>query len=311
VSLTPFGRVLDASPTGVDPTFEAPFEANKKAVTRAVGQAHAEGLRVLLVPHLWVESGEWRGEIDPLADDAWKRWVDGYGRFLLAWARVAEASGVDMLAVGVELRSLATTTHAPLFTKLIREVRSVYHGLLVYSGNWDDIEDTVVLADVDVIGLNAFFPLSLADDQPFDVHVQGAVEIASRMRALAETWHKPIVFTEIGYTTRTNTAVKPWLWPDTMSDVRIDQVAQAEAYAALLAPMLDATWFAGFFVWRVYADPNDVSQEAEWGFSPRGKLAELIVRDAFATWWGVDGGVDPGGSWSSFATPRAEGVAKY
>jgi hypothetical protein len=57
---------------------------------------------------------------------------------------------------------------------------------------------------------------------------------------------------------------------------------------SLLAPLLDAPSFAGFFVWRLYADPDDTSQEAEWGFSPRGKLAELVVRDAFAARWVAD-----------------------
>ena len=57
-------------------------------------------------------------------------------------------------------------------------------------------------------------------------------------------------------------------------------------------PLLDEPDFAGFFVWRVYADPDDVSQEAEWGFSPRGKLAELVVRDAFAARWAGDGARD-------------------
>ena len=51
---------------------------------------------------------------------------------------------------------------------------------------------------------------------------------------------------------------------------------------AALEPPLDEPDFAGFFVWRVYSDPDDVSQEAEWGFSPEGKQAEVVVRDAFA-----------------------------
>src|SRR5678809_228814 len=63
VSLTPFGRVADLSPSGVSLTFEQPFEQNRVAVGRAIDQAHAAGLKVLLVPHLWVESGGWRGEI--------------------------------------------------------------------------------------------------------------------------------------------------------------------------------------------------------------------------------------------------------
>ena len=88
----------------------------------------------------------------------------------------------------------------------------------------------------------------------------------------------------MGYTTRADPAVRPWEWPDGMKGVRVDERAQAEAYRALIAPF-STRRFAGFFVWRVYADPDDVSQEAEWGFSPRGKPAELVLRDAFAARW--------------------------
>ncbi|MEL6318156.1 MAG: OmpA family protein, partial [Pseudomonadota bacterium] len=58
-----------------------------------------------------------------------------------------------------------------------------------------------------------------------------------------------------------------------------------------LAPLTKIPECAGFFVWRTYADPGDVSQEAEWGFSPRGKLAELILRDAFTASWAADGAI--------------------
>src|SRR5690606_11411168 len=71
VSLTPFGRVWDLKSTGVDPTFEAPFDVNYAAIAKAVDQAHARGLKVMLVPHLWVESGGWRAEIDPEGDAGW------------------------------------------------------------------------------------------------------------------------------------------------------------------------------------------------------------------------------------------------
>ena len=92
-----------------------------------------------------------------------------------------------------------------------------------------------------------------------------------------------------------------------MKNVKVDELAQAEAYAGLLAPLLDEPRFAGFFVWRVYADPDDVSQEAEWGFSPRGKLAEQVMRDAFAAWWAVDGPRLPGDA-AGRVGPDAPGV---
>ena len=75
-----------------------------------------------------------------------------------------------------------------------------------------------------------------------------------------------------------------------MSHVTVDEAAQATAYRGAPRALLDEPDFAGFFVWRVYADPDDVSQEAPWGFSPRGKLAEGVMRDAFEARWACDPG---------------------
>jgi hypothetical protein len=288
VALTPFGRTADLDGTGVDMTFESPFERNRQDVARAVQMAHARGLHVMLVPHLWVESGAWRGEMNPKTDEGWKRWADAYSRFVRAWARLAEESGVEMFSAGVELRSWVTTPRAPSFTRLLRDLRRVYHGVLTYSGNWDDIEDTVVLGDVDVIGINAFYPLADRPSASAESMLARARAVRARVHALASDWQKPVLFTEIGYTTRADPALRPWEWPDSMSAMKVDEAAQATAYRALLEPMLDEHDFAGFFVWRVYADPDDTSQEAPWGFSPRGKLAERVMRDAFAARWASD-----------------------
>jgi hypothetical protein len=296
VSLTPFGRVLDLAPSGVSWTFEQRYEDNRKAVLRAIGQAHRKGLRVLLVPHLWVESGGWRGEIDPGDDDAWERWSKSYGAFLKAWAEVAREGKADMLAVGVELRSWATTTHAPSLVDLVREIRAVYPGPLTYAANWDDAEQTVIWGELDYIGVNAFFPLADAPGARFEKLLEGGRGVAKRLGALSREWGKSVVLTEFGYTTRPDPAVRPWEWPDSMTNVVVDELAQAEAYAALLAPLIDEPWLAGAFVWRFYADPDDVSQEAEWGFSPRGKLAELVLRDAYAARWVSDGPWSAGGA---------------
>lgn len=289
VSITPFGRVADLRPTGIDWSFEAPFHENREAVLAAMRQAHAEGLRVLLVPHLWVESGEWRALIDPGDDEGWARWAKAYEAFVLAWAKVAEEGGAEMFSVGVELRSWLTTTRAVSFLPILDAVRRVYRGPLTYSANWDDVDDTVLLGQLDYIGINAFYPLAEREGASFAEQLQGGERVRERVRALASRWQKPVLFTEIGYTTRPDPAVRPWEWPDGMRDVVVDERAQAEAYLALLAPLKDEPSFAGFFVWRVYADPDDVTQEADWGFSPRGKLAERIVRHAFRTRWPRDG----------------------
>jgi hypothetical protein len=288
ISLTPFGRAWDLKATGVDKTFELPFEENQRGMLRAVQQAHARGLRVLLVPHLWVESGGWRAEIDPDGAEGWRRFAEGYRAFVLEWARFATRARVDMLAVGVELRSWLTTTHAPSFLPILRDIRATYAGPLTYAANWDDVEQTVILGELDVIGINAFYPLTDKQNASDAELEQGGMDVAKKVEALAQLWQKPVVFNEFGYTARSDPALRPWEWPDHMHDVKVDARAQAAAYRGLLRGMLATPELRGGFVWRLYADPDDLSQEAEWGFSPRGRAAELYLRGAYWSSWASD-----------------------
>src|SRR5690606_4236181 len=99
---------------------------NRAAIELAIDQAHARGLQVMLVPHLWVEKGGWRGEIEFESDAEWETWAASYREFVLTWARVAEQKNVALFSMGVELRSWVTTTRAPSFTELIHEVRRIY-----------------------------------------------------------------------------------------------------------------------------------------------------------------------------------------
>lgn len=286
VALTPFGRVGDLAGRGVDPTFEAPHAQNRADVSLAIRQAHALGLSVMLVPHLWVESKEWRAKIDPGSDEGWRRWEASYRKYVLGWAEVAERTHVDLFSLGVELRSWVTTTRAPSFVRLAADVRKRYHGLLTYSGNWDDVADTCIWSAVDVVGINAFFPLTDHDDATAEELWRGGEKVQELVRELGRDTGKPVLFTEMGYTTRKNPAKDPWSWPEDMQHVVVDQAAQAAAYRGLLGPALqEKEAFAGFFVWRVYADPDDVSQEPEYGFSPRGKQAEVPLREAFGARW--------------------------
>ena len=146
VAITPFGRVGDLAGRGVDPSFEQPFAKNKEDIRRGIAMAHARGLSVMLVPHLWVESGEWRAKIDPPTDAAWNAWTKSYGAFVKGWAEVAQSSHVELFSAGVELRSWVTTPRAPSFAALVRELRAIYKGPITYSANWDDVEQTVVLS---------------------------------------------------------------------------------------------------------------------------------------------------------------------
>lgn len=288
VSLTVFGRVLDLKSTGVSVSFEAPLEQNQKNVCRAVALAHERGFKVMLVPHLWVESHGWRAELDPGGEAGWSSWEASYGRYVKGWARVAERCGIDLLAAGVELRFWVTSSRAPTFVLLLKELRDLYSGPLTYAANWDDAPDTVIWRDLDVIGVNGFYPLHW-EKAPTDRQIsQGAMRAAREVESLAQNWDRPVIFTEFGYTAREDTMVEPWLWPEELEGVERHEADQARAYAALLQEIRHAKGFLGAFVWRMYADVADLSQEPDWAFSPWGKRAEAVLGTAFASRFSSD-----------------------
>lgn len=278
ISLTAFARVWDKQSVGIDLSFERPYAETERALARAVQQAHARGLRVLFVPHLWLESGEWRAELDLHHPEKAARFVDNYGKFVLFWAKMAERSEVDLFSVGVELRSWVTSSQAPSFVELIKKVRQSYHGPLTYAANWDDAEDTVIWGELDVIGINAFYPLHWEDNASYAQVEAGGLRVRKQVNELAQRYERSVLFTEFGYTTRKDTEIKPWLWPEQLGQVVADEKAQERAYEALLGSMNELPGFAGSVIWRMYSDVADMSQEPDWGFSPWGKRAEVQLR---------------------------------
>jgi hypothetical protein len=303
VSITPFGRIWDLRSTEIVMDFEAPWEENRAAIRTMVQQAHERGIRVLVIPHLWVETGGWRGEIDPGTPEGWADFQASYRRFVTAWAREAAAAGADAMSIGVECKSWSGR-YGGVWRSMIDEVRTIFPGLLTYSANWDEAEDVLFWDQLDLVGINAFYPLASQPRASFEDYVRGAMAARQSVGELAEVLDMPVLFVEVGYTTRTDAAVEPWLWPDGMEGVVVDEAEQARALLASFRAFLPEPWFTGFFVWRYYADLDDVSQEAVWGFSPHGKRAATVLRRVYRSPWGVDAAPyavpdgPPGGSWA-------------
>lgn len=287
ISVTPFGRVWSLSSSEIQMDFEAPFGENRAAVARMIRQAKARGMGVLLIPHLWVETGGWRGEMDPGSDEGWRAYQASYRAFVLSWAELAAEAGADGFSIGVECKSWSGR-FGDYWSGLIRDVRARFPGFLTYSANWDEVEGVIFWDQLDLIGVNAFYPLSHHDDASYAEYLEGAGRARDGIHQLALQFEMPVLFVEVGYTTRKDAAVQPWLWPDDMTDVVFDEHEQARALSALFEAFLPEPWFAGFFLWRYYADLDDVSQEHIWGFSPHGKVAEPMLSQVFRWRWGAD-----------------------
>ncbi len=287
ISITPFGRIWDLSSTDIMMDFETPYQENREAIRAFVAQAHMRGIRVLVIPHLWVETGGWRGEIEPGSPERWAQYQASYRAFVLAWARDAAMAGADAFSIGVECKSWSGR-FGSFWRSFIQDVRAEFPGILTYSANWDEAENVLFWDQLDLVGINAFYPLASHDDATFEEYREGAARAAEGVDSLSRVLDMPVVFVEVGYTTRANAAVQPWLWPDDMTDVVYSEHEQARALEASFGAFLPNQWFTGFFVWRYYAHLDDVSQEAKWGFSPHGKQAERLLRRVFDSPFGAD-----------------------
>jgi hypothetical protein len=284
ISLTPFGRMDDLDSTDVQPDFEIPIAENEELIRQTVAQARAQGLKVAIIPHVYVMSGRWRGEIDPGSDAAWCDWFESYRGFALRFAQLAEETAADLYSVGVEFKS-SSNYWSDSWRELIGEIRATYSGPLTYSANWDEAAEVPFWSELDAIGINAFWPLGREPGDGYEVMLERARTVADEIEALGFYYDKPVLFTEVGVKSATGSALAPWEWPEHCAELTYDEPYQAAAYQAWLETMADRPWFAGLFVWKYFSDPYDETQEARAGFSPHGKEAELVLVDWFRREW--------------------------
>ena len=103
------------------------------AVLAEIRQAKSAGLRVVLVLRLALDHAFeknkflWHGQIIPNSPSAIDSWFEQYTRFVLKWAVIAEHEGVDVLAVGSEMKELTATVPLGRVAQIKR-----YHGFRYY-----------------------------------------------------------------------------------------------------------------------------------------------------------------------------------
>ena len=126
-------------------------------LAQSIRQCKDKDLKVSLHPVLLIQSDtsqHWRGEYNPLYLDKW--WAS-YSKWMVSIATFCTNEDVDMLFVGSELSSLQNLEK--YWSSLIGNVRSVYRGAVSYSANWDDWKSVSFHNDLDILGINGYFPL--------------------------------------------------------------------------------------------------------------------------------------------------------
>jgi hypothetical protein len=288
ISVTPFGWQESLASTAIEMNGEAGYwSESDSGVVELTRMAHARGLRVMLKPHLWVTGGgaSKLSDLGPGSPDGWRAWFASYRTFLLHYAALADRAGADLLVVGAEMTQ-ATTQHPDEWRAMIAETRRVYHGPLTYAANWYAEADKIAFWDaLDYIAVQAYYPLASKAGADRATLERGWVEPVRSLERLHAKWGKKVIFTEVGWKSTLDAAVRPWEWTEDSSQLlaRVSTRAQADAYESFFHAVWPKPWFAGAFIWKWYGRHPRAGGKDDIDFTPQNKPAEGVIARAYGT----------------------------
>ncbi len=255
--------------------------------------ARKRGLRVVLMPIVLLTnprtSTEWRGVIQP---PRWDEWWGSYDEYIMHYAKIAARNHVDIFIIGSEL--ISTENQPEMWDDLIAKVRSVYHGKISYSSNWDHYEKVPLWKKMDLVCMTTYYKLS-DDENPPQAELDEAWKpIRSDVLAWQKKIGKPILFTEVGWPSQDGCSIEPWNYYRKDVATRTGMVEQARCYKSFIHnwnrdiassnQVIGVMWWE----WIWYDDhPKDKTQEyvkdeCLKGYTPKGKPAEKVLRQWFA-----------------------------
>ena len=280
ISLTPFIYQQSISDSSLQTIQNRRGHETNASMERDIKAAHELGIKVMLKPHVWVRGGSWPGEITFDREEDWAAWFSSYGEAIIHYADFAGKAGVDVLCIGNELKgtSRAQPKH---WRDLIGRIRKVYSGQLIYAANWDEYESIAWWDALDLIGINAYFPLAMGENPTQEELNAGAAVYRDLFAQLARRTNRPIIFTEAGFRSKSGAAAKPWDYRQ--RDDSDDMDLQGRCYRAIFETFWNEPWFAGIYWWKWFSTGS--TREGLYDgdpYSPRNKPAEKVMIEWYA-----------------------------
>ena len=266
-------RVLESFPRfGVNAVAIVPYGFTRQGGSPTVGYggwerddqmrvaarvAHARGLKVMLKPAIW-------NAIDLQFRSPQERriWFEQYQKFLNHYAHLATKIHADIFCIGGEFTHLSQ--YDSEWRPLIAHIREIYPGPLVYAANFGQEFESLKFWDaLDYIGLQEYYPL------PDDLN---ASRLLKRVEAVQQKFAKPVIFTEVGFTSMEGTNRDPW---DDSHSRKVSLELQSSCYQAIFRAFYTQPWFEGMYWWRIGSDGGGGSQDGS--FTPWNKPAMKIL----------------------------------
>ena len=204
--------------------------------------------------------------MDVPCEPKWSDWFASYTEFIVHYARIAQAEGVELFCVGCEM--VQTDRRADDWRAVVAAVREVYSGIVTY--NCDKYQESNVTwwDAVDVISSSGYYPIGDWDRQ------------LDRIEAVVRREGKPFFFMEAGAMSTEGSQYLPNSWT---LEGAISQEAQRDWYEAMFAACDGRDWVRGWVLWDWKARLYSLDAAAgDHEYELYGKLAEATVAERYS-----------------------------
>ncbi len=286
ISITPFGYLNDKNKPDYFHYSSGPGSENDESVITAAFQAKELGMGSMLKPHILMNSFNfgWPGDVKMKNKADWQAFFKYYKSWIRHYALLAEVYNFDMFCIGTELMHSTKKEHQNEWRALIRSVRGIYTGPITYASNWwQEFEQIEFWDELDYIGMNCYYPLSKKRNATLEDLKKGVKKILPLFETAAKKYNKPIILTEIGFTS----TAQNWKSPHERNrGAAVNLKDQELCYNAVFEVFKDKPWFYGFYWWKwpTYLEYGGATHS---GFTPNGKPAEKVVADWYGREWNL------------------------
>ena len=259
------------SDTIVKHDYEGGDTPRDEAIIHAIKTAHSLGMKVMLKPHVDCMDGTPR--IDILGSE---KWFANYKEMVLHYAKMATDYNVESFSVGTELENTTFERWDKEWRDVINSIKGVYKGHLNYAANWTEFEEVPFWDMMDFVGIDAYFPLTGVNNPTPEELISGWEKIADKIEKwlIERNINKPVIFTELGYSSSDGTNKTPWA---TLKNAE-DQKEQAACLEAAFQVLTKRTWFKGIYLWQYF--PQD--RWSPLGFTVKEKEAEKVLSEWYS-----------------------------
>ena len=287
VAIVPYTFMREPNVVAELPIPERRGMETDSAVLNAVAEAHRQGYKVMLKPQIWVGHDSWPGDIAFGSEEEWERWFAIYRTWILHYAEMCQSANIEAFCIGTELVQ-TTLQHPEAWRKIIRDVRSIYSGPITYAANWgEEFENLSFWDELDVVGLNAYYPLSPKPDPTDRELLDGAEAWLSKAAQISAQAGKPLWLTEVGY----RSVATPWVNPHAgPGDREVCNDCQLRCYEALLTAARKTSQLEGIFIWKWPSFLGRGQQRGDWhdqqpgrDFTPGGKPAAEVLQKFYSS----------------------------